>query len=92
MKPGERYRVKSTPILRRYGVRTGGSWQAKGDDRAWPGDVGIVVERRWTAHDGSTCSDLRLEFDRGRSVDAVTADLADFVRVRFPLDAAKRNR
>ena len=85
MREGERYRVKHTPILRQYGVRTRGAWQAKGDDRAWPGEVGVVVRRTWTAHDGSAMSGLWLQFERGRDlcVDSLSDEaLADFARVR----------
>ncbi len=83
MKAGERYRVKSTQITRRYGVRVRGG--ARGDDCAWPGEVGTVVERRWTAATtGEAMSGLWLEFPRGRSHAVRCLDPADFVRVKAP--------
>lgn len=81
MKPGDRYRVKSTPITRRYGVRTHGAFQAPADCKAWPGDVGIVTERTRTTTDGHVCTSLHLAFDRGRCI-SLPFDLEDFVRVR----------
>lgn len=95
MKPGDRYRVKSTAVLRRYGIRTYGTFQAKGDDHVWPGDSGTVVERRWTPGSGPPSSGLWLEFSRGRSlcVDTLsTESRKDFALVRFVLDDVKHNK
>lgn len=64
---GDRVRVKSTVITRKYGIRVHvPHWGNKHDDHAWPGEVGTVVEFKggpagdqWTGH--------RIEFDRGRT-------------------------
>lgn len=87
MKVGEKYRVKSTPDLRKYGVRTRGSWQARGDDRAWPGDVCTVVETKWTSPSGYPMSQITLEFERGRMVplDGMSDDdKLSFAKVKAP--------
>ena len=67
VKPGEAFKVKSTPITREFGFRVYG--QSAADCKAWPGEVGVVVERKWTAaSNGQPMSGLWLEFSRGRSV------------------------
>lgn len=65
MKPGERYRVKATPPLRRYGIRVHGGSTL--DTHAWPNEIGTVELREWTALNGDRMSCLRLVFSRGRS-------------------------
>jgi hypothetical protein len=67
VKPGEWYRVKATPLLRRYGVSVSGATD-RADSAAWTLEVGTVELRTWTAHNGDTMSALRLTFSRGRSV------------------------
>ncbi len=80
---GQQWKVKTTPITRKYGVRTGGAWAAKADCVAWPGEVGTVAEHTWTAaSDGTPMSALFLEFSRGRQVSVDNADLADFLKVK----------
>jgi hypothetical protein len=89
MKPGEFYKVKRTPVTRYCGVRTWGG--AKGDENAWPGEVGEVVKREWTAWDGSAMSGLWIEFSRGRSkcIDSLSDDdRAEFLRVKAPAKEA----
>lgn len=81
---GQRWKVKRNPITKQYGVRTHGAWQAKGDDHAWPGEVGTVVEWTWTTTDGAPMSCLKLEFERGRAVSVDLADLCDFLIVSKP--------
>lgn len=71
---GDRVRVKSTAITRKYGVPVSvPSWGHRADCVAWPGEIGTVVEyvggpdhSRWTGH--------RIEFDRGRTLHLMTTD------------------
>lgn len=67
---GARVRVKSTKILRDYGLRTSAG-AAAADSKAWPGDVGTVE-----AVQGNGWWDYWLVFDRGRRkrVDAETLE------------------
>jgi hypothetical protein len=84
MKNGERYKVKSNPQNRRYGVRCYNP-TFENDCHLAPGEIGTVVERRWVAGDGSKMSGLWLEFNRGRqkSVDHMDPmDRGQFIRVK----------
>jgi len=74
---GVRVRVKSTPLLREYGVRTRGSIHGAADDRAWPKEVGTVRRR-----EGNGVWDWRVEFERGRTAVLDEELLAAVVRVR----------
>lgn len=68
VREGEFYKVKANPETRKYGLTTRGPWQARGDDRAWPGEVGKVERRTWTTTDGHENSGLWLAFSRGRQI------------------------
>jgi hypothetical protein len=67
VKPGEWYRVKATPLLRRYGVSVSGALD-RADTAAWPLEVGTVELRTWTSRSGEPMSALWLVFSRGRRV------------------------
>lgn len=68
LREGQRLKIVSNPITRRYGVRAGGPYRAKGDDAIWPGEIGVVTRVPYTAHDGSLMAHWSVEFDRGRRV------------------------
>ncbi|MDP3766904.1 MAG: hypothetical protein Q8S13_02720 [Dehalococcoidia bacterium] len=73
---GARVKVKATAHTRRYGFSTrGGSSSA--DDRAWPGEVG-VIERS----EGVGLWDWRVAFARGRRARLDARALEDLVRVK----------
>jgi len=80
---GDRFKVVTNSHTREFGYRTYSASTINGDDRAWPGEIGTIEERKWTCHDGSSNSGLWLEFSRGRSraldSDNVLAD-ADYLR------------
>jgi hypothetical protein len=75
---GAKVKVKTTPALRRSGVRVSGSTSSAADDHAWPGEVG-TVERR----DGNGWWDYAVVFGRGRRfVVSRIEEIENFVRVR----------
>lgn len=91
---GEQYRVKHTAVLRKYGVRVGGPFVDKGDEVAWPGDVGTVTDSSYVHQpSGERVTYITLEFSRGRRLvldvtedgrivwPGLGAHVADFVRV-----------
>ena len=67
IKAGDQFKVKSTPITRKYGVSVGGPWRAKGDDVAWPGEIGVVERSEWKGGDHDMHG-YWLVFSRGRRV------------------------
>lgn len=81
--PEQRWKVKSNPVTRKYGVTMRSILSAL-DCKGWPGEVGTVVKRTWSGvTDGEpwTNSGLWLELSRGRSYPVECLDLADFVKV-----------
>lgn len=61
MKEGEKYKVKSTPILRQYGIHCR-SYEPN-DCKVWPGEVGEVE-----VYEGNGWKGMRLVFSRDRQV------------------------
>lgn len=61
-KQGDKYRVKCTPILRRYGMRCSLGEHAS-DYKVWPKEIGVVV-----VFQGNGWQGMQLEFSRGRTV------------------------
>ena len=81
--PGQTWKVKSNPITKKYGVSTYRG--VKGDDRASPGELCTVEERRWSGvTDGVPWenSGLWIVFSRGRENSVDCVDLSDFLIVR----------
>jgi len=66
VKPGDRFRIKATPFYRKYGKQLIHGYRHK-HEQVWPNEAGIgkVIERKWTAHDGTAMSDLQLLFPSG---------------------------
>jgi len=82
--PGQRWKVKSNPITRKYGVRARGSNEM--DCKAWPGEIGTIEERTWGGkyEDGTEWvnSGMWINFERGRSTNVDIVELANFLRVK----------
>lgn len=83
-KSGVRVRVKSTPILREYGIRCRiRDGASKADDRVWPGDVGTVEVEQ-----GNEWWRYVLAFERGRTVVPHYSEginsWTEFVRIPVP--------
>lgn len=88
IRPGDRFKVKATPWLRRSGlaVHNGSSCH---DWKAWPGEIGTVERREWTCLSGEKNHGYWLVFTRGRQL-VMQGDLVpvalnnpeDFVRVK----------
>jgi hypothetical protein len=64
---GDQFKIKATPITRKYGVSVGGAWRAKGDDAAWPGEIGTVERSEWQGGN-HTMHAYWLVFSRGRQI------------------------
>mgnify|MGYP001602317650 CR=1 FL=1 len=47
-KVGDHFKVKATPVLRKYGIQVGGAWRSAHDSKVWPGEIGVVIEASWT--------------------------------------------
>lgn len=80
---GQLWKVKSTPITRKYGVDVHRHYcteaERRMDNKAWPGEIGTVQRITWENNpEGS----LALVFERERRVWVNSADLADFILVR----------
>ena len=76
VKEGARVRVKATPWLRQYGIKTTAGVSHSSDDRAWPGDVGVIrrTDRQsWHWY-------VQFERDRETGLDIETLD--KLVRVK----------
>lgn len=80
MNVGDRYRVKHTAVLRKYGVRLHNRFNRQ-DDHAWPGDVGTVTDSSYTTTAGERMPFYTLEFERGRRL---VLDVTDDGRIVWP--------
>ena len=60
---GTKLRVKSTKLLREFGIRCGGAWVNEADKKVWPKEVGVVEE-----YEGNGWKGLKISFSRGRTI------------------------
>ncbi|MCF1193572.1 hypothetical protein LRR18_18455, partial [Mangrovimonas sp. AS39] len=63
---GDRFKVKATPHLRKWGVRVHRWDNSSSDNRAWPGEIGVVERTDYTAHNGEPMTCYHLVFERDR--------------------------
>lgn len=56
---GDRFKVKSNPITREFGIMFG---TRDHSERAWPGMVGTVESISWRDMDGNEVTGLQLRF------------------------------
>lgn len=68
LKDGDKIRLLYKSWLRRYGVRVGNRIDGfmGSDCIVWPGEIGVIEYREWTAHSGEPMSRVSVEFSRGR--------------------------
>jgi len=79
-------KVKSTPFLRKAGIFTYGSFQAKGDDRAFAGERGTVSRA------GGKWWHWEVRFERRRNVGLDEGTVKDFVVDRVAAGVPEQER